>query len=567
MSGSIPDAPGRVFMSYRRDDTDFPASWLYERLTGHLGHDQVFKDVDSIELGDDFVQVINTAVGSCDVLLALIGDRWLTIRDKDGKRRLDDPKDFVRLEIEAALKRRVRVIPILLGSAEMPTREELPASLSRLTRRQAMRLTPSRFEADIGRLLQVLDKTLLEEQAEREAKRKAEQEAEAARKAELEVEAEAARKAELEVEAEAARKARQEAEAEAARREAEQEAEAARRAAEPAPRQAEPAPVQAAPTPAVERAAVPAGPPGLPGARRRVLVVASLVTVAVLGAVGVFLLQPWGSNAPSPTSSPSSRAAAGTSTSTTGASAAAASADGPDILAHRGGWEEYPLETEAAFKDAAVGGYAIETDVRWTSDNKAVLVHDDTATAEGLECDRPYAVSKTPWATLNKYCRSYVNKRNNKQYPVATYAHSMEALAAIPGTWVYAEVKTDQTAAQNQEYVEVIRSNGMSDRTVVTSASLKRLAAIRAIAPELHRMLFVAGKQVPATSLAKEHLWAAAVELHIATKTYVQQLKDAGLKVVIWRVNEPSTWAKARALGADKVLTDNPHAYAVWAAK
>jgi glycerophosphoryl diester phosphodiesterase len=533
MSGSIPDAPGRVFMSYRRDDTDFPASWLYERLTGHLGHDQVFKDVDSIELGDDFVQVINTAVGSCDVLLALIGDRWLTISDREGKRRLDDPKDFVRLEIEAALKRRVRVIPILLGSAEMPAREELPASLSRLTRRQAMRLTPSRFEADIGRLLQVLDKTLLEEQAEREAKRRTDQAAEAER--------------------EAKRKAEQAA-----------EAEAALRAAEPAPRQAPPAPVEKTPVPAG-----PLAPPDVPpGPRRKVLVVASLVTVVVVGAVGAFLLEPWGSKAPTQVSSPSSSASAGTSTSVTKASAAGAtSADGPDILAHRGGWEEYPLETEVAFKAAAVKGYAIETDVRWTSDNKAVLVHDDTATAEGLECDRPYAVSKTPWATLSKYCRSYVNKRDNKQYPIATYAHTMEALAAIPDTWVYAEVKTDQTAAQNQEFVEVITSNGMSDRTVVTSASLKRLDAIRRVAPDLHRMLFVAGKQVAATSLAKEHLWAAAVELHIASKTYVQQLKDAGLKVILWRVNEKSTWAKARALGADKVLTDNPHAYAVWAAK
>ena len=69
--------PGRIFISYRRDETDFPASWLYERLVAHFGPDQVFKDVDSIELGDDFAEVIADAVGACDVLLVLIGAHWL----------------------------------------------------------------------------------------------------------------------------------------------------------------------------------------------------------------------------------------------------------------------------------------------------------------------------------------------------------------------------------------------------------------------------------------------------------------------------------------------------------
>jgi hypothetical protein len=90
---------------------------------------QIFKDIDSIQLGDDFVEVITTAVGSCDVLLALIGDRWLTITDERGRARLDDPDDFVRLEIEAALTRNVRVIPILVEGARMPRADHLrPAS-------------------------------------------------------------------------------------------------------------------------------------------------------------------------------------------------------------------------------------------------------------------------------------------------------------------------------------------------------------------------------------------------------------------------------------------------------
>jgi ABC-type amino acid transport substrate-binding protein len=166
MAASTPAATGRIFISYRRDDTDFPAGWLYERLAGHFGADQVFKDVDSIELGDDFVQVITTAVGSCDVLLAVIGDRWLTIADKQGRRRLDNTDDFVRLEIQAALEREIRVIPILIDEAKMPRAEELPDSMAGLARRQALELSPSRFDADTGRLLAVLDRTFAEVQEE-----------------------------------------------------------------------------------------------------------------------------------------------------------------------------------------------------------------------------------------------------------------------------------------------------------------------------------------------------------------------------------------------------------------
>ena len=203
MGGSTPVVPGRVFMSYRRDDTDFPAGWLYERLSSHLGREQVFKDVDSIELGDDFVQIITSAVGSCDVLLALIGDRWLEVTNDTGQRRLDDPHDFVRLELEAALKRKVRVIPILLGAASMPTADQLPASLSKLTRRQALQLTPARFEANIGRLLRVLDRTLAEQQTQRDAKVKAQAQREVEAKSQQEAEARAAREAEVAREAEA----------------------------------------------------------------------------------------------------------------------------------------------------------------------------------------------------------------------------------------------------------------------------------------------------------------------------------------------------------------------------
>ena len=85
MAVSTPRTPGRIFISYRRDETDFPAGWLYEHLAAHFGPDQIFKDVDSIELGDDFAEVIADAVGACDVLLVLIGAQWLAITDEAGR--------------------------------------------------------------------------------------------------------------------------------------------------------------------------------------------------------------------------------------------------------------------------------------------------------------------------------------------------------------------------------------------------------------------------------------------------------------------------------------------------
>jgi hypothetical protein len=158
------DPLGRIFISYRRQETAYAAGWLYDRLAGRYGKDQVFKDVDSIELGDDFVDVLTRAVASCDVLLALIGDEWLTVTDKEG-RRLDDPSDFVRLEIETALARKIRVVPILVDGAQMPDDSEVPPSLAALVRRQALELRPAHFDSDLEQLLEVLDLTLAEAKA------------------------------------------------------------------------------------------------------------------------------------------------------------------------------------------------------------------------------------------------------------------------------------------------------------------------------------------------------------------------------------------------------------------
>ena len=111
-------------------------------LVEHFSAEQVFKDVDNIDPGDDFVERITGAVASCDVLLALIGPDWLTITDENGQRRLDKPEDYVRVEIETALKRKIRVIPILVDPARMPHANQLPPTLAPLARRNAVEINP-----------------------------------------------------------------------------------------------------------------------------------------------------------------------------------------------------------------------------------------------------------------------------------------------------------------------------------------------------------------------------------------------------------------------------------------
>ncbi|HEY9378278.1 MAG TPA: toll/interleukin-1 receptor domain-containing protein [Jiangellaceae bacterium] len=139
--------PGRIFISYRRQETAWPARQLYDVMVERFGAEQVFKDVDNIEPGDDFVERITSAVGSCDVLLALIGPRWLTITDDEtGQRRLDNPDDYVRLEIQTALDRHIRVIPILIDDARMPRPNELPPNLAPLVRRHAVEISPITFD-------------------------------------------------------------------------------------------------------------------------------------------------------------------------------------------------------------------------------------------------------------------------------------------------------------------------------------------------------------------------------------------------------------------------------------
>jgi hypothetical protein len=147
----------RIFISYRRDDTDGHAGRLFDDLGERFGRDQIVMDIATIAPGENFAELLREHVGSCEVLLALIGRRWLTMRDAKRQRRLDDPSDWVRVEIASALSRGVRVIPVLVGGAKMPRAERLPPDLQALAERQAVEITNSRWAFDVGRLVEGLE--------------------------------------------------------------------------------------------------------------------------------------------------------------------------------------------------------------------------------------------------------------------------------------------------------------------------------------------------------------------------------------------------------------------------
>jgi hypothetical protein len=150
----------RIFISYRRDDSRGYAGRLQGDLSRRYTEEHVFRDVE-IPPGADFGEYITGLVDKCNVVLAIIGPRWLDARDREGERRIDDPQDWVRLEIERALARDgVEVIPVLVDGARLPPREELPASLLGLRRRNAFELSDSRWDYDLDQLGKHLDMLL-----------------------------------------------------------------------------------------------------------------------------------------------------------------------------------------------------------------------------------------------------------------------------------------------------------------------------------------------------------------------------------------------------------------------
>jgi hypothetical protein len=148
-----------IFISYRRDDAAGYAGRLYDRLAAHFGTDRVFMDVQGIEPGVDFVEAIERALRSCEILIVLIGKDWLAA-DGAGRRRLDDPTDFVRLETVTALNRGIRVVPVLVEGVPMPRADQLPADLLPLVRRQAVELSHKQWDATSAELIRTLEKIL-----------------------------------------------------------------------------------------------------------------------------------------------------------------------------------------------------------------------------------------------------------------------------------------------------------------------------------------------------------------------------------------------------------------------
>lgn len=186
---------GNIFINYRRGDDPGFTQALFSRLEQAFAPERLFMDVDNIAPGLDFVQVLNEQVARCDVLIAVIGKNWLGTVDESGERRLDNPEDFVRIEIESALSQKKRVIPVLVNDAKMPRSTELPESLKPFARCNAVRLTHERFRADTQGLIKALEQVLTEadaarrvdgEAARREAKAKEKAEAERRRQERLE---------------------------------------------------------------------------------------------------------------------------------------------------------------------------------------------------------------------------------------------------------------------------------------------------------------------------------------------------------------------------------------------
>ena len=155
---------GKIFVSYRRGDTDGIAGRLYDRLVETFGRDNLFMDVVKLSPGIDFVTHLNKQLARCDTFLAIIGPKWSKVKDKAGKRRLHRPDDWVAIEVGAALGRGIRVIPVLVDGAKMPKTRELPNSLKALARLQYIEVRNAHFGRDVEELVSTLQKEVGDEE-------------------------------------------------------------------------------------------------------------------------------------------------------------------------------------------------------------------------------------------------------------------------------------------------------------------------------------------------------------------------------------------------------------------
>ena len=149
-----------IYLSYRRMDGAAHAGRLFDHLSRHFGPGSVFMDLQGIARGQEFTLAIQSALNVCEVVLVVIGNTWATCTGQDGQRRLDDPKDWVRLEVAAALRRNVLVVPVLVDGARLPDPASLPEELQPLCGRNACELSDLRWSFDVGELVKDLEKVV-----------------------------------------------------------------------------------------------------------------------------------------------------------------------------------------------------------------------------------------------------------------------------------------------------------------------------------------------------------------------------------------------------------------------
>mgnify|MGYP002718526165 CR=1 FL=1 len=151
---------GNIFICYRRDDSQFVTDRIFDHLIQHYPRKSLFKDVDDIPPGVDFQAHIEKAVARSTIMLAIIGPSWLSAKNAAGQRRLDDPDDFVYIELSTAIRLQRAILPILVGGARMPAAAELPSALQSLARINAVQVrSDPDFKGDFGRLQRALEGT------------------------------------------------------------------------------------------------------------------------------------------------------------------------------------------------------------------------------------------------------------------------------------------------------------------------------------------------------------------------------------------------------------------------
>ncbi len=148
--------PSRIFINYRRGDAAGFAGRLADSLSAYFGDDRVFRDIDDIQGGTNFEDVLNQTAGSADAMIVLIGPNWVTMTNDKGQRRLHEPDDWVAREIASALEQGIPVFPVLIEQTAMPRAEELPDSLKPLVRHNAISISDSRWHSDVTRLAKIV---------------------------------------------------------------------------------------------------------------------------------------------------------------------------------------------------------------------------------------------------------------------------------------------------------------------------------------------------------------------------------------------------------------------------